>query len=274
MRLDKPVGFLLALFPALWTLCYATNDVVKILKFSVLFVVGAIAARSAGCIINDIYDKDYDAKVERTKKRPLASSEVSTSEALKVLAANAFVAFLVLALLPMPAIKAGVIIGLMVLIYPLMKRITFYPQVFLGFVFNGGVWIAWLSVHEVINLVPVLAYVGSVAWTIGYDTIYGLQDIEDDKKIGVKSLSIITAEKTPEFVWKMYMIAGFCLAVAGFLSNLHFIYVLLIGFATYLFYWQIKTLDVSNPLDAGYKFKSNVKIGLIIFIGAIIGRLA
>lgn len=273
MRLDKPVGFNLALLPALWTLCFATNDLWTIFKFSILFFIGAVAARSAGCIINDIYDKDYDAQVERTKNRPLASGEVTVSEAIKVLIANALIALLVLVFLPISAIKSGVIIGLMILIYPLLKRYTFYPQVFLGFVFNGGVWIAWFSISDNVTLVPILTYLGAVAWTIGYDTIYGLQDITDDKKIGVKSLSQLTAEKTPDFAWKMYMITGFCLAFSGFLSNLHYIFIIAMGLATYLFYWQTKTLDVSNPLDAGYKFRSNVRIGSIILIGALLGRL-
>lgn len=273
MRLDKPVGFILALLPALWTLCFATNDLWIIFKFSILFFIGAVAARSAGCIINDIYDKDYDAKVERTKNRPLASGEVTVNEALKVMVVNALIALLVLVLLPISAVKSGVIIGLMILIYPLLKRYTFYPQVFLGFVFNGGVWIAWFSVNETFTLVPLLTYLGAVAWTIGYDTIYGLQDIKDDKKIGVKSLSQLTAEETPEFAWKMYMITGFSLAFSGFLSNLHYIYIIAMGLATYLLYWQTKTLDVSNSIDAGYKFRSNVRIGYIILVGAFLGRL-
>lgn len=273
MRLDKPVGFNLALLPALWTLCFATNDFLTIFKFSILFFIGAVAARSAGCIINDIYDKDYDSKVERTKNRPLASGEVTVSEAIKVMIANSLIALFILILLPISAIKSGVIIGLMILIYPLLKRYTFYPQVFLGFVFNGGVWIAWFSVNENFTLVPLLTYLGAVAWTVGYDTIYSLQDIKDDKKIGVKSLSQVTQEDTPDFVWKMYVITCFCLAFSGFLSNLHYVFIIAMGLATYLLYWQTKTLDVSNALDAGYKFKSNVRIGSIILIGAILGRL-
>jgi 4-hydroxybenzoate polyprenyltransferase len=273
MRLDKPTGIYLTLLPALWTIAFASKNLLELIYYFIIFTVGAVSTRSAGCIINDIIDREFDVLVERTKNRPLASGKISLKEAQIALGCTLSVSFLILLTLPKVAVILGIIACLLIFLYPLMKRVTYYPQLFLGIVFNSGVLIAWYSVNSGFSYPPILIYIATILWTLGYDTVYGHQDIVYDKEIGVKSLSIKLGAKTPDFVWNVYIMMSVLLSIVGFLCYMNIVYFMVLAFAFYLFYWQSSTLKIDNPEDCAEKFRSNAKIGLVILIGILIGRI-
>jgi 4-hydroxybenzoate polyprenyl transferase len=273
-RLDKPIGILLALFPALWAVTMAAGSWLQVVTFSSLMFFGAIAARSAGCIVNDLCDKNIDKKVARTKLRPLASGEVSKKEALILLAICGLTALAILAVMPIPSIVFGLIAIPMIAIYPLLKRITFYPQVFLGFVFNLGVFIGWFAVSPYFAYQAILLYTASVLWTIGFDTIYGHQDRIHDEKQGLKSLSIKLGDRTPDFAWNIYKIMMILIVICAVGSGMNFFFYIAAIVATYYLYWQTATLDINNPKDCADKFYSNAHIGALLWVGTLVGRIS
>ncbi len=273
MRLDKPAGFLLLLLPCLWTIGFAASNLLQKTSLSLLFTLGAIVTRSAGCIINDMFDRNLDRQVERTKDRPLASGEVSMKEAYLLLGYLLTAAFLILLCLPKTAIYVGVISIIPIIIYPLLKRYTYYPQVFLGFVFNLGVIIAWVTISTKPSYNPILIYLAAVLWTIGYDTIYAIQDKEDDLKAGVKSLAIKLGDNSESIIWTMYRISVICLFIVGINTYMNWGFFILMSLAAYHLYWQVETLEVDNPQDAGRKFKSNVQYGLLVLAAIWIGKI-
>lgn len=273
IRLDKPVGIYLALFPALWAVALAAKSWWMVVAYSLIMFAGAITARSAGCIINDLFDKNIDAKVARTKLRPLASGEVTRREAYVLLAVCGLVSLMLLLTLPRLSIYFGLIAIPMIIIYPLLKRISYYPQVFLGFVFNLGVFIGWFAVSPKFSYQAIMLYAASVLWTIGYDTIYGHQDRLDDEAQGMKSLSIKLGEKTPDVVWNLYKTMIVFILIAAMGRGVNLLFYVIIAFTTYYLYWQTSTLDIHNPKDCGDKFRSNVHIGLMIWIGALLGKI-
>lgn len=273
IRLDKPTGIYLALLPALWAVALSAKTWGMLLMYSLIMLIGAIAARSAGCIINDLFDKNIDAKVARTKRRPLASGEVSQNEAYMLLAICSLVSLMLLLILPNLAIYAGLIAIPMIIIYPLLKRISFYPQIFLGFAFNIGVFIGWFAVSPKFSYQAVMLYAASILWTIGYDTIYGHQDRKDDDATGVKSLSLKLGEKTPDTVWNLYKLMIVFIIIAAMGRAVNLLFYAIMACATYYLYWQTSTLDINNPKDCNEKFKSNVHIGIMIWIAILIGRI-
>lgn len=273
IRLDKPVGIYLALFPALWAVALAAKSWWMVVAYSLVMFMGAITARSAGCIINDLFDKNIDAKVARTKLRPLASGEVTRREAYVLLAVCGLVSLMLLLTLPRLSIYFGLIAIPMIIIYPLLKRISYYPQVFLGFVFNLGVFIGWFAVSPKFSYQAIMLYAASVLWTIGYDTIYGHQDRLDDEAQGMKSLSIKLGEKTPDVIWNLYKTMIVFILIAAMGRGVNLLFYVIIAFTTYYLYWQTSTLDIHNPKDCGDKFRSNVHIGLMIWIGALLGKI-
>lgn len=273
MRLDKPIGSMLLMLPCLWTIGFATNTFTQKLAFSLLFAFGSMVIRSAGCIINDIIDRNFDNKVERTKNRPLANKEVSLKEAYLLLFILLTIAFSLLMFLPKIAILVGMMSIIPIVIYPFLKRYTYYPQVFLGFLFNLGIIMAWATVASAFSLVPVLIYISAVSWTVAYDTIYALQDKQDDLKVGVKSLAIKLGEAANQVVWVLYRIAACCLFIVGLITYMNWGYYILMGLATYHLYWQAETVDIHDPKDAGKKFRSNLQYGLLVLLAVWIGKI-
>ena len=192
-RLKKPIGFMLLFWPCLWGLTIAfdfSKDIQIFIKYLLLFFLGSVLMRSAGCIINDVFDKDYDNKVERTKSRPIASGAISVKLALLYSIILCLIAFFVLIQFNLFTILLALGSMPLAFTYPLMKRFTYWPQLFLGITFNYGLILGWTSINSQIDALPIIFYIGAIFWTLGYDTIYGYQDIKDDEIIGVKSTSI------------------------------------------------------------------------------------
>lgn len=273
IRFDKPVGTLLALFPALWAVAFASHSWVELVLYSIVMFVGAFIARSAGCILNDIADRDFDGHVERTKNRPLASKEVSLKEAYKILGILGVVGVLMLCALPMMALLTGLAFIPLIAIYPYMKRVTYYPQVFMGPVFTSGALIGWFAVSPQISVVAFSLYLACILWAIGFDTIYGHQDKIDDEKLKLKSLSIKLGDKTSRIVWGLYQIMMIFIAVIGINMHMNLLFYIVLAFAAYYAYWQTATLDINNPADCAEKFQSNVDLGFIIWGAILLGKL-
>tara|TARA_B100001250_G_scaffold19826_1_gene16923 strand:- start:214 stop:1080 length:867 start_codon:yes stop_codon:yes gene_type:complete len=275
-RLNKPIGYMLLFWPCLWglTLAYNYDNKVDIyVKYLFLFLLGSILMRSAGCIVNDIIDKKYDQKVERTKNRPVASDKVSIKLALIYVLVLCSTAFLVLINFNLLTIVLAISSMPFAFTYPLMKRFTYWPQLFLGITFNYGLILAWTSINNGINIVPMIFYGGAIFWTLGYDTIYGYQDIKDDEIIGVKSTSIKFKNNTKIFLILCYSIFFISLIIIGMLMNFSkfFYFTLLITFL-HLFYYQVKSLNTKIPENCLKLFKSNNFLGLVVYINILVGK--
>ena len=276
-RLKKPIGFMLLFWPCAWGLTLAydfTNDLGKYFFYLTLFFFGSILMRSAGCIINDISDKEFDKKVNRTKKRPIASGQISILLALIYSLILCLLALLVL--LNFNTLTIIVAFGSMPLAftYPLMKRYTYWPQLFLGITFNYGLILGWICIKGNLNIIPLVFYFGAIFWTLAYDTIYGFQDINDDEIIGLKSTSIKFKKNPHTFLITCYLIFIFCTIITGILMNFnYFFFIFLIIPLIHLILFQIKNLNVGDPKNCLNIFKSNNLFGLILFINILIGKL-
>jgi 4-hydroxybenzoate polyprenyltransferase len=276
-RLKKPIGFMLLFWPCAWGLTIAfdfTNNLNTYFFYLFLFMSGSILMRSAGCIVNDIMDKKFDKKVERTKNRPIASEKISIKLALTyatLLCALAFIVLInfnslviILALGSMPLAFA----------YPLMKRFTYWPQLFLGITFNYGLILGWLSVNNEFVYVPIIFYFGAIFWTLGYDTIYGFQDIKDDEIIGLKSTSIKFKNNPINFLLLCYTILIIILISLGLMMNFKYLYFLFLGLPIlHLIFFQIKQLNIKEPEKCLRIFKSNNFFGFLVYINILIGKL-
>ena len=275
-RLKKPIGYMLLFWPCAWglTLIYDfNNDLRNYFFFLALFLLGSILMRSAGCIVNDILDKEFDKKVTRTKNRPLASGKISWQLAFVYALILCFCALLVLLNFNLFTILLALGSMPLAFTYPLMKRYTYWPQLFLGITFNYGLVLGWTSISEEINLIPIIFYFGAIFWTLGYDTIYGYQDIKDDEIIGLKSTSIKFKGKAKLFLLICYIILISSLILGGYLMNFNFIYFLfLLVPLTHLFIYQIRLFEKDNPSTCFRLFKSNNFFGLIILINILIGK--
>ena len=275
-RLQKPIGYMLLFWPCAWGLTLAydfSKDLGNYFFYLVLFFLGAVLMRSAGCIVNDILDKEYDKKVSRTKNRPIASGKISNKIAIFytiILCLSALLVLLnfnnytiILALGSMP----------LAFTYPLMKRYTYWPQLFLGITFNYGLILGWTSINEEINLIPILFYFGAIFWTLGYDTIYGYQDIKDDEIIGLKSTSIKFKSNPIVFLITCHLIFYLIILSMGFLMNLNnlFFFFLAIIFLQ-IFYSQLKMLKIDDAKNCLKIFKSNNFLGLLVYFGIFIGK--
>ena len=272
-RLKRPIGFMLLFWPCLWglTLVYDFNsNLFNYFFYSALFLSGSILMRSAGCIVNDIADKNFDQKVERTKNRPIASGKVSVKLASTYALMLCGIAFLVLINFNKLTILMALISMPLAFTYPLMKRITYWPQLFLGITFNYGLVLAWISISGEISIIPIIFYLGAIFWTLGYDTIYGFQDIKDDEIIGVKSTSIKFKNDPKKFLFISYCMFIISLFLIGILMNFKMYYFLfMIVPVLHLLVFQISKLNINLPLDCLSKFKSNNFLGLIIFINIL-----
>ena len=276
-RLNKPIGFMLLFWPCLWglTLSYNFNLSLNLFIFyGILFFSGSILMRSAGCIVNDISDRNFDKLVERTKNRPLASGKVSVRLAIIFATILCAIAFLVLINFNKFTILMALISMPLAFTYPLMKRFTYWPQLFLGITFNYGLILAWISIKNDISIIPLIFYLGAIFWTLGYDTIYGYQDIKDDEIIGVKSTSIKFKNNPKKFILFCYLFFIVDLFLVGYLMKFSIFYFLfLILPILHLIFFQIYKLEVNNPFDCLSKFKSNNILGLLIFINLLIGKI-
>lgn len=271
MRLDKPTGALLCLIPALWALIATQANVLMIALYTVIFTVGAFLARGAGCIINDIWDKEFDKKVERTKRRPIASGKVSVKNALLFLLALCVpTIFIILSLTKMAQIIAF-ITAILIVFYPLMKRITHLPQIYLGFVFNAGIFIAWFTFHDSLGYAPLVLYAVAVLWTVAYDTIYALQDVKDDAKIGVKSSALLWQENSVKYATMLYKISCVLLAILGLQIHMNFIFFILIYVSWQYAISQLELIDINDKETLNSVFESNVIFGFIVYLAFIIG---
>ena len=276
-RLNRPIGYMLLFWPCLWGLTIAYNfnsELEKFYFYSLLFLLGSMLMRSAGCIVNDIVDKNFDKKVERTKNRPIASGKVSVKLAIVYSFILCGLAFLVLINFNKFTILMALLSMPLAFTYPLMKRFTYWPQLFLGITFNYGLVLAWISINNSINLVPIIFYFGAIFWTLGYDTIYGYQDIKDDEIIGVKSTSIKFKNNPKIFISLCYSFFFISLIIIGILMSFKILYFLtLIITFLHLLIYQIKNLNVDNANQCLQKFKSNNFLGLIVFLNILMGKI-
>jgi len=269
IRLKKPIGFMLLFWPCLWGLTIAYNfnaELFTYFQYTFFFLAGSIFMRSAGCIINDIYDKNFDKKVERTKNRPIASGKISIKLGLIYVIILCLCAFLIL----INFNKLTIILALcsipFAFLNPLMKRITYWPQLFLGLTFNWGIIMGWTSITNSISTEPVILYLAAIFWTLGYDTIYGLQDIHDDEIIGIKSTSIKFKNNVKVFVGTCYSLCGLFILVLGVLMEIDkYLLILSVFFISTLIY-QIKFFKIDNPQSCLVAFRMNNLTGVFIFL--------
>ena len=277
IRLKKPIGFMLLFWPCAWGLTIAydfSNGFKNYFFYLILFFLGAILMRSAGCIVNDILDKEFDKKVERTKNRPITSNRISIGLGIFYSATLCFLALLVL--LNFNKITIILALGSMPLAftYPLMKRFTYWPQLFLGITFNYGLILGWTAINGEINLLPILFYFGAIFWTLGYDTIYGYQDLKDDEIIGLKSTSIKFKNNPIKFLIICYTVFLFTILMIGLLMDLNKIfYLIYLIIFLQMSYFQIKKLNIENKLICLKIFKSNNFLGLLVFLGLVAGKI-
>ena len=276
-RLNNPIGYMLLFWPCLWglTLVYDFNgEIITYFKYLILFFLGSIIMRSAGCIVNDITDKEFDKKVQRTKNRPVASGKISVKLAWSYTLTLCFFAFLILINFNLFTIILAIGSIPFAFTYPLMKRFTYWPQFFLGITFNYGIILGWVSINDSLNLAPIILYIGAIFWTLGYDTIYGYQDIKDDEIIGIKSTSIKFKNNPKTFLTLCYSFLLISLILIGFLMNFsNIFYLFLIIPFCHLFFYQINFLNINKPHSCLKIFKSNNILGLIICMNILVGKL-
>ena len=275
-RLKKPIGYMLLFWPCAWGLTLAydfTNNINTYLLYIVFFFLGSVLMRSAGCIVNDILDRKFDKRVYRTKNRPIASGKISVTLGLTYSIIVCLLAFLVLINFNYFTIIVALASMPLAFTYPLMKRYTYWPQLFLGITFNYGLILGWTSIYSEFNLIPLIFYFGAIFWTLGYDTIYGFQDIKDDEIIGLKSTSIKFKSKPSIFLIICQSILLPSLILIGILStmnNLYFLVLILIFF--HLFFLQLMKLKINEPLRCLEIFKSNNLLGILVFTALVLGK--
>ncbi|XP_011178099.2 4-hydroxybenzoate polyprenyltransferase, mitochondrial [Zeugodacus cucurbitae] len=275
MRLDRPIGTYLLFWPCAWSIALSANaGCWPDWKMLGLFATGALIMRGAGCTINDLWDKDIDAKVERTRTRPLASGEVTQFDAIVFLSAQLSLGLLVLLQLNWQSIVLGASSLGLVITYPLMKRVTYWPQLVLGMAFNWGALLGWCATQGVVNWEACLPlYLSGICWTIVYDTIYAHQDKFDDMQIGVKSTALRFGENTKIWLsgFTAAMLSG--LTLAGVATDQTVAYYAAVGVVGAHLVQQIYSLNIDNPTDCAKKFFSNHQVGLILFLGIVLGTL-
>jgi 4-hydroxybenzoate polyprenyltransferase len=272
-RIDRPIGIWLLMFPCWWSTALAAPgwpDPWLLL----LFAVGATIMRGAGCTLNDLADREFDARVARTAARPIPSGAVSVRQATAFMGALCLAGLVVLLQFNAFAVALGASSLLLVGLYPFAKRVTYWPQAVLGLTFNWGALLGWAAVRGDLAWPAVALYAAGLLWTLGYDTIYAHQDKEDDILIGVKSTALRLGAATKPWLWAFYVGAVALLASAGALAGLSWpFFVVLAGVAAH-FAWQVADLDVNDPKDCLLKFKSNQTVGLIVFAAIVLGRLS
>jgi 4-hydroxybenzoate polyprenyltransferase len=275
-RLDRPIGTWLLLFPGWWGIALAAGlngprwpDPLLLL----LFALGAVVMRGAGCTLNDIADREYDGKVARTRMRPLPSGRLGVKEAVVFMLAQLMAGAAVLFSLNRASQLLGVAVLALIATYPFMKRITWWPQLFLGLNFNWGALIGWTAVTGALAWPPVLLYLGGICWTLGYDTIYAHQDKEDDARIGVKSSALALGPRTRPFLFACYAAAVVLWTAAGIVAGLGSLFFLVLAAAFAHLLWQAARVDTENPADCLAKFRSNRLVGWLMLAGIVLGHV-
>ena len=277
IRVKKPIGIMLLFWPCLWGLTLGNNFTINNLKYEIYliyFLLGSFLMRSAGCIVNDILDRKYDKLVKRTKFRPIACGKISVRLGLFYATILCLLAFLILIQFNYFVILLGIASMPFAFSYPLMKRFTYWPQLFLGFTFNYGLIMGWFSINLEFSYIPIFFYIGAIFWTLAYDTIYGFQDIKDDEIIGVKSTSIKFKKNPKLFIFLCYSIFISMQILTGVMmefSNYYFIGIIIIS--VQLLIYQCLDLDVLNPNLCLKKFKSNNFLGLLVFLNILINKI-
>ena len=277
IRLKKPIGFMLLFWPCAWGLTLAydiSGNLNNYFFYLTLFFLGSVLMRSAGCVVNDILDKELDKKVFRTKNRPIASGKISIKLGLVYAVFLCF--FSLLVLLNFNNFTIILALGSMPLAfsYPLMKRYTYWPQLFLGITFNYGLILGWTSIHSELTNIPIILYFGAIFWTLGYDTIYGFQDIKDDELIGVKSTSIKFKKNPKIFIMSCYLIFILTLITVGIFMNFKYLFFIFLLLPTlYIYFLQIRKFKIENPMNCLEIFKKNNFLGFLIFANILIGKI-
>ena len=276
-RLKRPIGYMLLFWPCAWGLSLAydfSNGLNTYFFYIILFFFGSVLMRSAGCIVNDIVDKEFDKKVSRTKNRPIASGKISIRLALTYVIFLCFIALLVLLNFNYFTILLAFCSMPLAFSYPLMKRYTYWPQLFLGITFNYGLILGWVCITNKMELIPIILYMGAIFWTLGFDTIYGYQDIKDDEIIGVKSTSIKFKKNPKLFLMISYFIFIISLLLIGILMEFKYLfYIFLIIPIFHLFFLQIKNFNKEDPMICLKIFKSNNLLGSLILANILIGKI-
>ena len=276
-RLKKPIGYMLLFWPCAWGLTLAydfSSNLKNYFIYLTLFFLGSVLMRSAGCIVNDILDRKFDAKVFRTKNRPIASGYVTVKLAIFYSLTLCLLALMVLLNFNFFTIILALSSMPFAFTYPLMKRFTYWPQLFLGITFNYGLILGWTAVKGQIDFIPILFYLGAIFWTLGYDTIYGYQDIKDDEIIGLKSTSIKFKHKPYHLLIICYSIFLILLFMTGYLMNFNKLsLIIFIITLIQLYYFQLKKLNIDHSESCLKIFKSNNYLGFIVFVGLLIGKL-
>ena len=276
-RLKRPIGYMLLFWPCAWGLTLAydfSKNLNDYFFYLSLFFLGSVLMRSAGCIVNDISDKEFDKKVSRTKNRPIASNQVSIKLGIFYTLILCLLAFLVL--INFNNLTILLALGSMPLAftYPLMKRFTYWPQLFLGITFNYGLILGWTSIKGDVDIIPITLYLGAIFWTLAYDTIYGFQDIKDDEIIGIKSTSIKFKKNPKLFLLLCYSLFIVSLLTLGILMSFSYMFYFFILFSVaHLFFYQLYNFNFQSPKNCLKIFKSNNFLGLIILINLIIGKI-
>lgn len=276
-RADRPIGSWLLLLPCWWSVALAAvaaREPCPDLKLLMLFAIGAITMRGAGCTWNDILDRDLDASVERTRSRPIPSGQVSAKKAFVFLVILSLIGLVVLLQLNRFAIFSGIASLAVVALYPLAKRVTNFPQAVLGLAFSWGALMGWAAVFSRLDPPALLLYAGSIAWVIGYDTIYAHQDREDDALIGVGSTALFFKENTKPALAAFYAVAVMLIALAGYFAGAGIVFAIgLVAFALQLG-WQVKSIDIDDPALCLRIFRSNREAGLILFAALVCDAIA
>ena len=274
-RHDRPIGIWLLLFPCWWSVALASGAEGRWppLDLMLLFAVGAVVMRGAGCTINDIADREIDARVARTATRPLPSGQVSPLRALIFLALQLLAGLLVLLQLNGVSIWLGIASLIPVAVYPFMKRVTYWPQAWLGLTFNWGALMGWAAVTGGLGWPALLLYLGGIAWTLGYDTVYAHQDKEDDALIGVKSTALMFGAATKTWVAAFYAAAAVLFLAAGLAAGLGPWLLPGIVAIALLFAWQIRDLSLDDPKDCLIKFRNNRWVGWLLLATFVVASL-
>jgi 4-hydroxybenzoate polyprenyltransferase len=268
-RLDKPIGFMLLFWPCAWSLTlayYYNQESTLYIKHLILFFLGSVLMRSAGCIFNDIIDRNLDQKVARTRERPIASGKISVLNSLVYVTILCLLALLILLQFNKLTIILGMGSMILAFSYPFMKRITYWPQLFLGLTFNWGIIMGWSSLINNISIEPFMLYISAIFWTLGYDTIYGLQDIDDDEIIGVKSTSIKFKNNVKIFVTTCYSLCVLLILILALMIKIDKSLLLLSVFFILSLLYQIKNFKINNPKSCLLSFSINNLTGSFIFL--------
>jgi 4-hydroxybenzoate polyprenyltransferase len=275
MRLDRPVGIWLLVFPAFWSIILAAGGIgrldLHILGIIALFAAGAVLMRGAGCIVNDLWDMKFDRDVARTKARPLAAGTVKPWQAFVMLAVLLSLSLLVLLQFSLVTILLGIIVLPLIAVYPLMKRWTWWPQAFLGLTFNFGALMGWSAVNEVIGLPALFLYAAGFFWTLGYDTIYAHQDKEDDAVLGLRSTALLLGTKSKTWVLRFYAAAATMLVLAGFSVSAGWAYFVILAIAAIMLYSQAKHWNPDDHDSSLHRFRAARDVGFLVLLAALLG---